>query len=74
MTDHRCEFPGCEELSTEFIDINDEDGVNVCIIHNDAYYDEIEARRVEGPTLTSQVKTPMQDWLETRPYPFPEGH
>lgn len=59
----RCEFPNCEEDSTEFIDISDDDGANVCRHHEEAYLDECE-EDFTGPT-------PVRDWLRTYTPPFP---
>lgn len=68
----KCEFPDCPRESMEFFEVrDDDDGVNLCMVHYDAALDEILARQAEGPTLTSKVKTPVHDWLEIRPYPFP---
>jgi len=66
---HLCQYDGCDQLSTEFYEINDDDGVNFCIQHYEEAIAEAVARRNEGPTLTSQVKTPIHDWMELREWP-----
>lgn len=64
-----CELPSCDWLATEVWEMpGDEPNIDLCLDHYEGLGREIYWRKVEGPTLRSQVKTPISDALELRPW------